>query len=322
MQSDRLLSVLLLLQTHGRLSARELAKRLEVSDRTIYRDVDALSRAGVPVYAERGRHGGCALLPGYRTDLSGLTTTEARALFIFTGRGTLADLGLERDLRAAFRKLLAGLPEPHRPDAMQAQERVVVDPRGWSRPADEVPWLGTVQEAVWSDRQLHLLYRSSGTPSARGLVVDPYGLVAKSGVWYLLAAEDGEPRLFRVSRVEEATVLDAPSARPIGLDLEALWEQLRRRVEERAPGCEVTLRVRPERRDLLLRICASQLAGPVQHLEEPDPAGWARLRLSFPAIDPARGTLLGFGVEVEVLDPPELRREMADTARALVDLYG
>ncbi len=311
----------MLLQAHGRLSARELARRLEVSERTIYRDIDALSAAGVPVYAERGRHGGCALLPGYRTDLSGLTAAEARALFIFTGRGTLADLGLERDLRAALRKLLAGLPEPQRPEALQAQARVVVDPRGWLQPTDELAQLGVIQEAKWSDRRLRLRYRSSSAPDAREIDVEPYGLVAKAGVWYLIAADAGDPRLFRVSRVEEATLLEAPSRRPAGLDLEALWEQLRRRVEERPAGCDVRLRVRPERRDMLLRVCASQLARPAQPLPEPDPAGWSRLLLVFPGVDPARGVLLGFGTDVEVLAPPELRQEMAQTAQAVTELY-
>src|SRR5258708_23043960 len=131
MRSDRLLSIMLLLQTRGRMSARDLAKRLEGSERSIYRDVDALSAAGVPIYTERGRHGGCELLAGFRSDLTGLTSDEARALFVFTGRGTLGDLGLEGHLRAALRKLLASLPEPHRPEAPRAQQRVVVHPRGW-----------------------------------------------------------------------------------------------------------------------------------------------------------------------------------------------
>src|SRR5437899_294031 len=166
MRSDRLVSVLLLLQAHGRLSARDLAGRLEVSERTIHRDVEALSAAGVPVYAERGRHGGIALLPGYRTDVSGLTSAEARALFVFAGRGTLADLGLEGELRSALRKLLSVLPEPHRPGAERAADRVVVDPRGWMRSRDDLPHLATVQEAVWRDRRLRIRYRRPGAPDA------------------------------------------------------------------------------------------------------------------------------------------------------------
>jgi len=156
-KSDRLLSLLLLLQGHGRLSARRLAERLEVTERTIHRDVEALSAAGVPVYAERGGNGGIALLPGYRTDVSGLSAGEARALFIFAGRGSAAaELGLEAEPRGALRKLLAALPAPTRPEAEEAQQRVVVDPRGWMRQSEDLPWLAVIQEAVWGGRRLRL----------------------------------------------------------------------------------------------------------------------------------------------------------------------
>src|SRR5262249_38938026 len=204
MRSDRLLSILLLLQVHGRLSARELAERLEVSERTIHRDVEALSAAGVPVYAERGRHGGIGLLPGYRTDVSGLTAPEARALFVFAGRGTLADLGLEGELRSALRKLLSALPEPHRPGAEQAAAGVVADHRPGMRARDELRPLATVQGAVWRARRLALRYRRPGAAAAVERLLDPYGLVAKAGTWYLVAADAGarEPRLYRVSRIE------------------------------------------------------------------------------------------------------------------------
>ena len=205
MKSDRLLSLLLLLQGHGRMSARRLAERLEVTERTIHRDVEALSAAGVPVYAERGRRGGIALLPGYRTDVSGLTPDEARALFLFGGRGSpAADLGLEAPLRGALRKLLAALPEPQRPEAEEAGRRVVVDPRGWLRQPEELPHLPAVQAAVWSGRRLRIRYRSAGAEKAAERVVDTYGLVSKAGVWYLVAADRGEPRTYRVSRMEAA----------------------------------------------------------------------------------------------------------------------
>src|SRR5947209_21216 len=228
-----------MLQAHRRLSARDLAGRLEVSERTIHRDVEALSAAGVPVYAERGRHGGIALLPGYRTDVSGLTAPEARALFVFAGRGTLADLGLEGDLRSALRKLLSVLPEPHRPGAEQAAGRVVVDPRAWMRSRERLPHLAVVQDAVWRDRRLRLRYRRPGAPDAVERLLDPYGLVAKAGTWYLVAADAGEPRLYRVSRIEAAEATEEPADRPPGLDLEALWEDLRGRVEDRGPGLEI-----------------------------------------------------------------------------------
>jgi predicted DNA-binding transcriptional regulator YafY len=322
MRSDRLLSILLILQAHGRLTAKQMASRLEVSERTILRDLDALSAAGVPVYAERGRQGGIALLPGYRTDVSGLTSDEARALFVFAGRGTLSELGLERDLQAALRKVMAALPEPRRPNALHAQERVVVDPRGWHRPADDTARLPIVQEALWGDRQLRIVYRAAGQSLGREQVVDPWGVVVKAGIWYLIAAIGSEPRLYRVSRIEEAAILEQRSERPAGLDLDALWRRLRQRVEDRGPGVEVRLRVRPERAEMLLRLITSQLAGPVDEEPAPDASGWRVFHLPFVAEGAAQGALLGFGAEVEVLSPPTLRQMFAKTAREILDLYG
>ena len=322
MKSDRLLSLLLLLQGHGRLSARRLAERLEVTERTIHRDVEALGAAGVPVYAERGRHGGFALLPGYRTDVSGLSAGEARALFIFAGRGSAAaDLGLEAELRGALRKLLAALPEPQRPGAKEAQQRVVVDPRGWLRQPEELPFLAIIQEAVWAGRRLNLGYRRSGSDTAAERILDTYGLVSKSGIWYLLAGDRGEPRLYRVSRVESAELLEEAAFRPAGLDLDELWQQLRRRVEARGPGVEVELRVRAERSEMLLRMAGSQLTAPPSAKPERDAGGWVRHRLRFVAEGAAQGLLLGFGTDVEVLSPATLRASMAATAASIAGLY-
>ncbi len=322
MRADRLLSVLLLLQAHGRMSARMIAERLEISERTVYRDIDALSAAGVPVYSERGRQGGCALLPGYRTDVSGLTASEARALFVFAGGGTLEDLGLDQPLKAALRKLMTSLPQSQRPGALQAQQRIVVEPRGWMRQVDELPYLAQVQDAVWKDRRIEIDYRSSGSSQARRLTLDPYGLVSKAGTWYLIAADGGEPRLYRVSRIESVVTLDEPVRRPAGLDLDALWEQLRRRVEDRGSGIPVRLRVRSEEADRLLRICGPQLTGPAERDETVDVSGWWTFTLPFVATGAARGVLLGFGTDVEVLAPLSLRQHFARTAAAILRLYG
>jgi predicted DNA-binding transcriptional regulator YafY len=310
------------LQARGRQTAGELAKRLEVSERTIQRDLDALGAAGVPVFSERGRHGGAALLPGFRTDMSGLTPAEARALFVFGGRGAPGDPELERDLQSALRKLMTALPALSRPDAMRAQERVVVDPRGWRRPAEDLSQLALVQDAVWSDRRLRLRYLAAGRTDPREQVVDPWGVVVKAGVWYLVAAMGGEPRLYRVSRIEEAEVLDEPADRPAQLDLEAVWRRLRQRVEEPGPGVEVEVRVRPDVVEMLLRLCAAQLVRPAVHEPATDASGWTILRLPFVAEGAARAVLLGFGVDLEVLSPAGLRRSMAETAKAVLDLYG
>src|SRR6202045_1280251 len=226
MKSSRLLEMLLLLQARGQVTAAELAERLEVSPRTVYRDAEALSSAGVPIYTERGRAGGIRLLPGYRTDVTGLTQDEARALFVLTTGGAQEDLGLGTAARSAILKVMRAVPEPFRPAAAATSQRILVDPAGWMRPPDPVGALGVLQAAVFTDRRLRLGYRSSGQGLASERVVDPYGLVCKAGIWYLVADQGGEPRLFRVSRVASAVVAEEPVRRRAGMELAEGWSSL------------------------------------------------------------------------------------------------
>ncbi|WP_405906540.1 YafY family protein [Streptomyces sp. NBC_00828] len=314
MKSDRLLSILLLLQTRGRVPARELADRLEVSVRTIYRDVEALSASGVPVYAERGRHGGIELLAGFRTDVTGLTADESRALFILAAQGAHAALGLDAALGSALRKVMAALPAPHRPAAEATSRRVLVDATRWKGGPQPAVDLDVLQDAVFADRRLRL---HSGAAEPSTYTVDPYGLVSKAGVWYLVADRRGRPRLFRVDRVRSATLLPDPVRRRPGVELVDAWEVLRRRVEERPGGLDVTVRVQRSRLDLFLRLNAASLTA----LPEDDGASaWVTAHLSYGFIREAR-TLLAFGEAVEVLTPPEVREELAGTAAAISALY-
>ncbi|MFJ3308143.1 helix-turn-helix transcriptional regulator [Streptomyces sp. NPDC086549] len=317
MKSDRLLSILLLLQTRGRVPAHELADRLEVSVRTIYRDIEALSASGVPVYAERGRHGGIELLAGFRTDVTGLTADESRALFILAAQGAHAALGLDAALGSALRKVMAALPAPHRPAAEATSRRVLVDATRWKSGPQKAVDLEVLQDAVFSDRRLRLRYRHGGEREARTYTVDPYGLVAKAGVWYLVADRRARPQLFRADRVRSARLLDDPVRRRPGVELADVWEVLRRQVEERPGGVVVTVRVRRERLDMFQRMLASALT------ELPDDDGgseWVTARLSFPFVLAAR-QLLAFTDQVEVLSPPEARAELAAAARSVTDLY-
>ncbi len=207
MRADRLLSILLLLQVHQRITARDLAQRLEVSERTIHRDMDILSGAGIPVTAERGAGGGWALLDDYRTDLTGLNAAEIQTLFLATPTRLLADLGLRQAADAALIKLLAALPSVARQGAEYARQRIHVDAAGWQQSRDDVPILPLLQEAIWQERRVALGYRrGDGTTVER--VVDPLGLVAKGSLWYLIAAADGETRTYRVSRVGSAVITD------------------------------------------------------------------------------------------------------------------
>ncbi|MFF7094852.1 helix-turn-helix transcriptional regulator [Streptomyces rubradiris] len=318
MKSDRLLSILLLLQTRGRVPAPELAERLEVSVRTIYRDVEALSAAGVPVYAERGRHGGIGLLAGFRTDVTGLTADESRALFVLAAQGAHAALGLDAALASALRKVMAALPAPHRPAAEVTSRRVLVDATRWKSGPEQGADLAVLQDAVFSDRRLRLRYRHSGEREVRTYTVDPYGLVAKAGVWYLVADRRGRPRLFRADRVRRARLLDEPVRRRPGVELAVVWEELRRRVEEREAGVEVTVRVRREWADLFRRMAAAELtAEPEDDGESP----WVTARLAYPALRAVR-QLLAFSDRVEILDPPEARAELVAGARSVLVLYG
>jgi len=316
MKSGRLLEMLLLLQARGAVTAAELAGRLEVSPRTVYRDAEALSSAGVPIYTERGRGGGIRLLPGYRTDVTGLTQDEARALFVLTTGGAHEDLGLGTAARSAILKVMRAVPEPFRPAATATSQRILVDPAGWMRAPDPVGELGVLQAAVFTDRRLRLGYRSSGQRAASERVVDPYGLVCKAGIWYLVADSEGEPRLFRASRVASAVVDEAPVRRRDGVSLAGLWASLRREVEERPAPLEVTVRVRREWLDLFGRMCAAHLTGPLPRATEE----WAQVRLRFAAVKAAR-TLLSFGANVEVMSPASVRADLAAVAAEVVACY-
>lgn len=264
MKADRLLAILLLLQAHGPLTAAELSARLEVTRRTIRRDIDALGAAGVPVYAVRGRSGGYALLEGYRPDATRLTGDDARALFLFAG-GAAADLGLHGHLDTALRKLIAAVPTQQRDAATSARQSLVVDPAGWDEGRSRPAALDIVRSAVLSGRRLRMTYRSPGASAARSFDVEPSGLVLAAGTSYLVGAavaggSHGEPsgagpggssaegpRTFRVSRVVEAIELEELAQRPPDLDLERLWSELRRDFAAPAghPMLDVVVRVRP-----------------------------------------------------------------------------
>ena len=322
MKSGRLLEMLLLLQARGQVTAGELAERLEVSTRTVYRDAEALSAAGVPIYTERGRAGGIRLLPGYRTDITGLTQDEARALFVLSTGGAQEDLGLGNAARSAVLKVMRAVPAPFRPAATATSQRILVDPERWMRAQDPVGQLGVLQAVVFSDRRLRLVYRSGGGRGAGELaerVVDPYGLVCKSGIWYLVADQDGEPRLFRVSRVVSAEADEAPVRRRDGVEFADLWQALRRQIEERPTPLGVTARVRRDWLGVFRRICASHLVDGEDD-DGGDDSEWAVVRLRFAGVAAAR-ILLSFGGDAEVMSPPEVRDDLAAVAAATVDLY-
>ena len=326
MRSDRLLSIMLLLQTHGQLPAGELAARLEVSVRTIMRDVEALSAAGVPVYTVRGPHGGIALLPGFRTDVTGLTADESRALFVLLSGSAHADLGLGQAIGSALRKVMAALPAPHRPGADLASRRILIDPVRWrGAPGPESPAgdLAVFQQAVFTDRRLRLRYRHGRDSRVRSYKLDPYGLVNKAGVWYLVADHRGEPQLFRTDRALSARILDEPVQRRDALELTTVWDALRRRIDDIPAPLVVTVSVRREVLAKFLRVHEADLAAPRAdgQLSEADGDPEREIvELRFRALIAAEA-LLAFGPDVEVLAPDELRQTLARKAAETAALY-
>jgi len=320
-RSSRLLSILLLLQTRGRMTARELATELEVSIRTIYRDVDSLSEAGVPLYGDRGPTGGYQLIDGYRTRLTGLTTDEAGTIFLAGMPGPAADLGLGTILATAQLKLLAALPAELRSRAGRIRERFHLDAPGWFRSPDVAPHLATVANAVWNQRRLRVRYGRPTVGPER--ILDPLGVVLKSGLWYLVALRDGEPRTYRVSRIEEAEALDERFERPLDFDLAAYWTDSTAAYERDVPRVPAVLRVDPARLELLASVIGGSTVESAERLPtDGDADGWQRLRLEIDWPEDAAMRLAGMGGWVEVIEPAELRASVIDLARRSLARHG
>lgn len=319
MRADRLVSVLMLLQARGRMTARALAHELEVSERTIYRDLDALSAAGIPVFAERGPGGGCALVEGYRTTLTGLTQNEVRALFMLASPASLAELGMSQSLRSAFQKLAAALPAARRHEEEHVRQRIYLDPEGGPAHEGPVPYLRMAHQAVWESRRLHLVYRLPFDSRVEWLL-DPYGLVARAGAWHLVAAKENTVRVLRMSQVVGARLSNEAFERPEAFDLAGFWRTWCAGEEDRRPRFPVQARVLPE----LVPIIAQHFGDEVA-LEGPHPTpgddGRLAVTLCFESLEAARERILGYGRAMEVVAPWELRESVLDYARQIVAMY-
>lgn len=320
MKSSRLVSILLLLQTRGRMTAAQLAEALEVSVRTVYRDVEALGAAGVPLYGDAGHAGGYRLLDGYRTRLTGLTTDEAEALFLAGAPGPAAELGLGPVLAAAQLKVRAALPAELREHVDRISGRFHLDAPGWYADADETPFLQTVADAVWNNRVLYAMYRRWREPADVRRRLEPYGLVLKAGRWYVVAGPG--PRTFRVDQILELTTADPTSTgasdsgeefvRPEGFDLAAYWTAHQRDFHDRLYRGEAVVRLAPG--------ATLARAVPVNGRTESD--GWTLMSVPIESVEHAHGEFLRLGADVEVLAPPELRDRIARTVAQLAERYG
>lgn len=321
MRASRLLSILLMLHARGQLSAQAVADELEVSVRTVYRDVEALGAAGIPVYATRGRNGGFRLLDGYRTKLTGLTEDEAAGLFLAGLPAAAADLGLGEVVAVTRLKLLAALPAPLRARAERIRDRFHLDAPGWERAADSPPQLEAIAEAVWSEHRVRIGYRRSDRVIVERLL-EPLGLVLKAGVWYLVAAPPGRsPRTYRLSRVQAVTRLNETFSPPAGFDLRQHWADYQRDYERRLFHGSATIRLSPDGRRLLFLIGSIAARAGHEAMSEADADGWTRTTIPIESVPHARHALLQLGAEVEVLDPPELRAEIARSAAAMLQRY-
>lgn len=319
MRASRLLSILLLLQARGRMTAKALADEFETSLRTIHRDIDQLSAAGIPVYAERGRSGGFQLLDGFRTRLTGLTPAESEALFLVGLPGPAADLGLGEPMADAQLKLLAALPAEGRAGAARVAGRFHLDPVGWFKSAEATDILPTLAEAVWKARRIRVRYESWTGSVERD--IEPLGLTLKAGAWYLVAQVGGKPRTYRVSAIQSLDLTQETFARPADFDLAAYWSRWAKDFEARLYRGQARLRLSPGGLRRLALLAPAVAEAGARSAGPPDTDGWMAVEIPIESIDHAAGEILKLGAEAEVVAPPELRLKMAQTAGRLAALY-
>lgn len=313
MRADRLISIMLLLQRRGKLTAQALAEELEVSRRTVLRDISSLSAAGIPVYADSGHGGGFSLDQSYRVSLNGLKEAEVRALFVSSSARLLEDLGLGEAADNARLKLSAALPRPYEQVVDHMRQRFHVDPVWWYGPR-ELPSLAPLKRAVEEDRRVRLQYEHrDGEVVER--IVEPYGLVAKSSIWYLVAMRQGEVRVYRVSRVLEATLLEERFQRDADFDLVAYWERHAKEFRSKLVPFTFRLRVRND----LVNFVKWHVPGTYQ-VEDPSGGdGWFTARFETESLASARMFVLGLGAGAVVLEPRELHEAVLEQARAVID---
>ena len=320
MRASRLLSLLMLLQSRGRASAQSLAEALEVSVRTIHRDVDELSAAGVPIWADRGRLGGFQLQPGWRTRVDGLTAPEAQAMFLGGLPGPAAELGLGEAMASAQLKLLAALPDGWREDARRVSARFHLDPLDWYRGPSATDHLPAIAQAVWSERRIAIRYESWKDVVERR--VDPLGLVLKAGVWYLAARAGTSVRTYRLSNILALEVSDEAFERPADFDLAAWWLAATHRFEKELARGTAVLRVSADAMKALARDFSGAVARAAQESAgRADARGWRRVTIPIESIEHAAGQLLRLGAQAKVVEPAALRRELLARVDAIAGLY-
>ena len=324
MRASRLVSLLLLLQTRGRMTAQQLAEELEVSVRTVYRDVEALHEAGVPLYGDAGPAGGYRLLAGYRTRLTGLNPDEAEAMFLAALPGPAAELGLGSVMAAAQLKLKAAMPAELADRSGRIQQRFHLDAPSWYDDGDTSPFLPAVADAVWNQTKVRVLYRRWTAPTDVERTLAPYGIVLKSGRWYVVAECDGRVNTYRVNQILELLTLTETFDRPDDFDLPAYWRDQVTEFRSRLVTGDARIRLSAAGHRRLTEVMASDAVNAVAATaeEDPDRPGWITATMPIESLTHAEGEFLKLGAEVEVLAPAGLRERIAATATRLAALYG
>jgi predicted DNA-binding transcriptional regulator YafY len=324
LRADRLLSILMLLQSRGKLSATKLADELEVSVRTIHRDIEALSSAGVPVYVERGISGGCSLLGDYRSNLTGLTRDEVYALFMLGVPASLAELGVSNEIKTAFRKFIASLPLIRRDDVQMVRQRIYLDGADWTITKGMASHLQAIKQALWENTRIKIIYTGILGAMINELfvrTVEPLGLVYKAGEWYLVCAANDAFHVFRISHVLEVEILNEPFIRPLGFDLVTFWQNWCTEQEACRSSYAVIVRISPVLAGASQWILGERLRHAIDETGQLETQGFVRARLDFESFNEARNYVLGFGVAMEVLEPEALRLSVIDYAKQIVTLY-
>jgi predicted DNA-binding transcriptional regulator YafY len=317
MRADRLISILLLLQNHGQMTSKQLADKLEVSERTVHRDMEALSAAGIPVYSERGSQGGWKLTEGYRTSLTGLKSEELSTLLLAGSIQLLSDLGKREAYDAAYQKMWAAAPDSFKHDAEFTRQRIHIDGAGWHEASsDASTCLPAIQEAVWAERKLEIAYERGTEIVER--IIHPLGLVAKRNTWYVVAETDGDYRTYRVSRIRSAKLTEATFRRPDDFQLASYWKQSMERFTAELPKYAARLSIT---QPALHRIRQERYVKVIT--EAPgNRDDWTEAEVEFNTLESACEICLAIGPELIVLEPAELRARLIGQAAAIVGLYG
>lgn len=313
MRADRLFSIVLLLQRHHRLRAKVLADRLDVTERTIYRDIEALSIAGVPVYTRTGPDGGCFLDESYRTSLNWFTGAELQTLLYTTSASPLSELGIQSAVDSAILKLLAMLPNYHHQQVQQMSQRLYLDPSGWYDAPEDNPLLPFIKDAVWGDKMIDVAYET-WEGEIKQIRLHPYSLVYKSGRWYLVAckAVDNKMRTYRVTRLKDIQPLSTSFERRQDFNIADYWNASSTQFLQRLPTYPVTLRVRGEGLTYFQHMYSERY----EVIEEQE--DWKIMQVQYTVFEEARTSVLGLGIDAEVIKPQELHDAVIQQAQAII----